>query len=234
MTDRFALYYAPPTTHPLWLKAAQWLGRDPAGSAVTPAATPPVETAARLAASASARRYGFHATIKAPMALAEGVLRTQLEDGLAAFGAAHAPATIGRLELRFIDGFLALLPVEQSAAFTRFAGEVVTAFEPLRAPLTPTDRDKRVAGGHLTPAQVDLLDRYGYPYVMDEFRFHMTLTDRLPEAARPDMLAAAQSWFGEVLAEPYVMDRIVLFHEAVPGAPFTRERDFLLTGAGHD
>jgi hypothetical protein len=80
----------------------------------------------------------------------------------------------------------------------------------------------------LTARQVDLLDRFGYPYVMEEFLFHMTLTDRLPPTLQPDLLRAAQAWFADALRDPLVLDRIALFHEPAPGAPFARLADFTL------
>lgn len=228
MPERFALYYAPPRAHPLWIKAAQWLGRDPATGAVAPVEIDGIATSDRLEISESARRYGFHATIKAPMALSQGTSRDALEEELRRFGARTAPAAIGRLKLSFIDGFLALVPVEQTAALTEAAALVVTHFEPFRAALAPSDREKRVRNGALTPRQVALLDHYGYPYVLDEFRFHLTLTDRLPKTQRDPVMAAAEGWFGPLLGEDLVFDRIALYAEAEPGAPFVRLADFPL------
>jgi hypothetical protein len=57
----------------------------------------------------------------------------------------------------------------------------------------------------------------------------MTLTDRLGDADRQDMLAAAQRWFAPVLERSFVLDRIVLFTETAPNTAFTRIRDFVLS-----
>jgi putative phosphonate metabolism protein len=228
MPERFALYYAPAAASPLWVRAAAWLGRDPAAGPVEPADVPGIETAYRMRVTESARRYGFHATIKAPMALAPGLERRDLEAALAAYGDRTAPVGIGRLVPRFIDGFLALVPAHQGEALAAVAGEVVTAFDGFRAPLTVADRARRLRGGGLTPRQADLLDRYGYPYVLEQFRFHMTLTDRLPEDERDAVMAAAEGWFADALAGAFELDRIALFREPVAGAPFARVGDFLL------
>jgi putative phosphonate metabolism protein len=229
MPERFALYYAPPPTDPLWRRAAQWLGRDPADAWANVAAEiPGIAAARRLETSASARRYGFHATMKAPMTLAVGAARAELEAELRRFGLAQAPVTIGQLKVAWIEGFVALIPEHQSPALTAFAGEVVAHFDRFRAPLTGAERDKRI-GGQLSPRQIELLDAYGYPYVMEEFRFHMTLTDRLVDTDRNEIMAAAQSWFAPLLEMDYVLDRLALFHEPAPGAPFMRLSDFPLT-----
>jgi putative phosphonate metabolism protein len=228
MPERFALYFAPPTSDPLWIRAAQWLGRDPAGGAPPAAEIAGIDASRRWTASESARRYGFHATIKAPMALADGLTRAALEAELQRFGPTRAPVGIGRLTVASIDGFVALIPERQSPALTAFAADIVTHFDRFRAPLTAAERDKRVSGGHLSPRQVELLDRYGYPYVLEEFQFHMTLTDRLGDADRERIMAAAREWFAPVLERAYMLDRIALFHEPAPGAPFMRLADFPL------
>ena len=228
MPERFALYFAPPTSDPLSIRAAQWLGRDPAGGAKPAAEIPGIDALRRRTISESAQRYGFHATIKAPMALADGLTRAALEAELQRFGPTRAQIEIGRLKVASIEGFIALIPENQSQALTAFAADVVTHFDRFRAPLTAAERDKRVSGGHLSPRQVELLDRYGYPYVLEEFQFHMTLTDRLGDADHERIMAAAREWFAPVLERAYMLDRIALFHEPAPGAPFMRLADFPL------
>lgn len=234
MPERFALYYAPAPAAPLSLRAAEWLLRDPAGGPVAEAEIGGLAPDARRAITASARRYGFHATIKAPMRLAAGTTRAGLEAALADFTARSEPVAIGRLQLSFIDGFLALVPETRSEELIALAASVVEAFEPFRAPLEPADRDRRVAAGRLGPHEIALLDRFGYPYVMDAFQFHMTLTDRLPPAERSAVMAAATDWFAEAIAAPFVLDRLSLYHEPSPGAPFRRIADCLLTGVTID
>ena len=88
-----------------------------------------------------------------------------------------------------------------------------------------------ITGKGLSERQIELLDAYGYPYVFEEFRFHMTLTDRLDDADARDIATAASTWFGPVLEEPVLLDRLVLFHEAEAGKPFRRVGDFKLGAA---
>jgi len=227
MSERFAIYYAPSANSPLWDRAVAWLGRDPLGSQPFDGAIAGIERNRLLNLTQSANRYGFHATLKPPMALAPGMSAEDLRAALAEFARQHQPVPLGRLEVGLIGGFLALLPVEQSEAVTDFAAHVVEHFEPFRAPLTLKDRAARLAKG-LTPRQEELLDAYGYPYVFDEFRFHMTLTDRLPEGEREEIKAAAQAWFAPDLVEPVLLDRLVLFHEPEAGTLFRRLEDFRL------
>lgn len=213
MTERFALYYAPGRDTPLGQRAERWLTQPD-----------------RVAQTVSARRYGFHATLKAPMELAPGTDRAQLEMALGAFAGQHGPVEMGRLGAHLIDGFLALIPVSQPQMLTDVAATVVTAFEGFRAPLEAADRDRRLKTP-LTARQIELLDSYGYPYVLEQFQFHMTLTDRLPGEQRAPMKERAAQWFADELAGPIVLDRLVLFHEAEPGAVFRRLDDFVLRGS---
>lgn len=230
MSERFALYYAPATSSELWRHASIWLGRDAASDTALAADIGGLDPERRHAVTRSARRYGFHATLKAPMALDGKLVGKDLDRAIRAWTAAHAPVAIGRLVLAPIGGFLALVPARQSAALTDFAGLVVADFDDFRAPLEPAERAKRHADAALTPRQADYLDRYGYPYVMEAFRFHMTVSDSLEPGLQAEVRAAAATWFGPLLGDELVLDRLVLFHEAAPGAPFRRLRDYLLLG----
>lgn len=213
MTERFAIYYAPALDSALWRKAEAWL------------AQPDIQNV-----SGSARRYGFHATIKAPMALKAGTGWTQLNAALEAFRLSAAPVDMGLFGAHLIDGFLALTPVEQPQAVTDFAARVVEAMEPYRAPLEPADRERRLKSP-LTPRQIELLDRYGYPYVLEQFQLHMTLTDRLPAERKEELQQRAAEWFGDELSKPFTLDRLALFYEATPSTPFRRlNGDFILKG----
>jgi hypothetical protein len=209
-SERFAIYFAPERGSPLHARADAWLAQPELARCTV-----------------SARRYGFHATLKAPMELSRG--RPDLEAALTAFAATHSRIILENLEPRLIDGFLALTTEPQEQALTDFAAEVVVAFEPFRAPADTAERERRVRSP-LTPRQIELLDLYGYPYVLEEFRFHMTLTDRLPAGVQTEMLSSARSWFAAVLSDPVALDRLVLFHEPAPGADFVRLDDYPLRG----
>ncbi|HEY4199525.1 MAG TPA: DUF1045 domain-containing protein [Devosiaceae bacterium] len=226
MSERYALYFAPDVASPLWQRASQWLGRDCAGGAVTERPAE-IEGIALDPITKSARHYGFHATLKAPMMLAGNVDRAELETALTGFARAAQPVDIGRLVVAQISHFLALIPEKQSTALTDFAAECVTAFDRFRAPMTAAQREQRLSGG-LSPRQIALVDQYGYPYVLEEFRFHMTLTDRLKAEDSAPVKAAAEAWFGDAIAAPVPLDRIVLFHQPVAGADFVRLGDYVL------
>jgi hypothetical protein len=212
MTARYAIYFAPARNSLLWQRAEDWLTQ------------PDLE-----ALTVSARRYGFHATIKAPLTLALDY--AELDAALMAFADEHGAVTLSGLAPRLIDGFLALTTEPQPPALTDFAAAAVEAFEPFREPLSEAERARRLKAP-LTPRQVELVDQYGYPYVLEQFLFHMTLTDRLAAELRGPMVERAARWFAGVLAEPVRLDRLVVFAEPEPGAAFERlDPDYVLRGA---
>jgi hypothetical protein len=224
MSERFAIYFAPDRAHELTRLGNGWLGRDPAGG---PAPAPPAGVDGDLLSenTKQARLYGFHATLKAPMRLAEGCFRADLEQALSDFAQSEPPVAIGRLQVAVLAGFLALIPEEQSLALTDFAATCVTLFDRFRAPMGAAERERRLRAD-LSARQKILLDQYGYPYVLEQFLFHMTLCDRGGDVLQE----AARQWLAPALAEPVWLDRIALFYQPESGASFQRLSDYRLEG----
>jgi len=225
---RYGIYYAPATNSTLWKLGSQWLGRDCVSNAEL--VQPDLQGEKALSLSdytISARRYGFHATIKPPFRLKNGKTLVGLKRQLNEFARAHTPVVIGNMKISAIGRFLALVPVDQSDALTKFASSCVREFDPFRAPMTAERRAKRMAAG-LSERQIEMLDRWGYPYVMDQFRMHMTLSDQLPQDAGPIVLKTTRDWFKQELSKPVCLDRVCLYEEAEQGAPFIRVADFAL------
>jgi putative phosphonate metabolism protein len=229
MTERFAIYYAPSATSELWERAATWLGRDCSDGELFAGPVAGIDRDRLLNLTQSANRYGFHATLKAPMALVEGASEADLRAELKKFASEHEPVNLGKPRLAGLDGFLALL-VDDNDGLQDLAAHVVERFDLFRAPMSAKDRAAR-ASRNLSPRQLELLDAYGYPYVFDQFRFHMTLSDRLDPAAAAEITQAATTWFAPVLDAPLLLDRLALYHEPDAGTPFNRIADFKLGSA---
>lgn len=217
---RYAIYYTPAQTDPLARIAARWLGRDAfSNETQTPPTVSQLSPAEIAYHTASARRYGFHATLKAPFQLADGTTERELDDAVSDFAGDIEPIALDSLVPTRLDGFLALTPGKPSAELDRFAGDVVTHFDRFRAPLTDAEV-KRRSPDSLSPDQFRNLTQWGYPYVFENFRFHMTLTGRVAEQEVPQVRAAIDEVFAEALARPVAIDGIALFMEPEPGAPF--------------
>jgi putative phosphonate metabolism protein len=176
------------------------------------------------------RKYGFHATLKAPMPLASGITETEFLAACAAFAAKPRTTPVITPMVDAISGFIAVVPSQSSGELERLAADCVREFDSFRAPLTPEDRARRNPSA-LTPRQQELLDRWGYPYVMEEFRFHMTLTGRLDAVRGPPVLAMLQRRFSDIDIPRLAVDRIALFRQDETHARFRIVSQWRLFGA---
>ena len=220
---RYAIYWAPPTESALSRYGASWLGRDAeTGEPVVPLLS---ESDQQLVAEP--RRYGLHATLKPPFALAAGKSVEALEQALADFAAARPAAALGRLQVTNLKGFLALCTPARVPALHDLADSCVREFDVFRAPAGEAELAKRRKAG-LSPAQEAHLTRWGYPYVFDEFRFHLTLTGPLDPAT---LAHTQQELASPVLEAKLCVREIAIFEEPEAGAPFTLKRRFAL-GSG--
>lgn len=216
---RYALYVAPPEDHPLSERARAWLGRDAFSGALLP--PPPldaIDVDHWRQWTADPRRYGFHATIKAPFRLKDGQEKAGLLAAFETFCATAQPFRI-RLALASLGPFFALIEAERSPRLAEFAEAVVTGFEPFRAPLSAADYARR-RPERLSQRERDLLDQWGYPYVFDQFQFHMSLTGPVPPERQDDTRAALERHFQAFIGKDLAISHLALFEEPEPGADF--------------
>lgn len=212
---RYAIYYTPPPETALARFGAAWFARN------APCLDAP-------------RRYGFHGTLKAPFRLAAGTSETELLSAAGSFAAGRPAFSGPALRLSVLAGFLALAPSEPSETLDRLAADCVAAFDRFRAPAADAELARRRRAG-LSPRQETLLRRWGYPYVMDAFRFHLTLTGRLDEAGLDRERAEAEAMLaGTAPALP--VDGITLMVEPAEGEAFRvlRRCEFALPGGPGD
>ncbi len=231
-SHRYAVYYAPAQDSPWWHAGSHWLGRSAAtGSALIQPLVPGFSPEKFAALTAAPRRYGWHATLKAPFALAPGIFVNQLACALEDLAGAMSSFDMPTLRVRRLDDFLALTPLpSQSAQSTRLMEAIarvcVQEFAPLSAPLSGADLERR-RRSPLTVAQDALLVRWGYPYVMEEFRFHCSLTGSLKglESTQIQTLQQAAEDFFHSLP-PCRFDNLALFEEPAPDADFRLVQHF--------
>jgi putative phosphonate metabolism protein len=189
-TARYAIYFTPTPDSPLAAFGASVIGYDCFERAeVAHRPIDGIDPSVLALATVEPRRYGFHATLVAPFRLAAGTDGDALAAAFSAFAASRPPVAAGPLRVAAIGGFIALVLAEPYPEIEEFAGACVEAFDRFRAPLDDADRARRIAAG-LSARQTELLERWGYPYVLDEFRFHMTLTGPIPDNERPAFKAS--------------------------------------------
>lgn len=218
---RFAIYFVPAAESALYRFGAAMLGYDCyTGQAV---ARPP-----DLGLSATEwdeltrepRTYGFHATLKAPFRLAGGFDEAELIKEVRSLAASLSSIPLIEPLVAQVAGFVAIVPRAASAALDELAASCATALDRFRLPLAPQERERRLAGG-LSERQIALLDSFGYPYVLEEFRFHMTLTGRIAFDRRRAIQALLRDAFARAVGhDPLPIDRLAVLRQDDPQACF--------------
>ncbi len=222
---RYALYYAPAPSSALWQRASALLGYDAArGQEIGTAALPGISGNALKMVTERPRRYGFHATLKQPIYLRDGLNEDDLRAALRRFCERETSFVGPNLTVGNLRGFLVLVPDGPCPSLNQLAGRVVAYFDAFRAPLTVADRERRLASP-LTARMRRSLDSWGYPYVFADLAFHMTLTgpieplakvDAADEAAAvsgDDLHKAIAAYLAPALREPLAIDRLSLFRQ---------------------
>ena len=226
---RYAVYFIPDPSAPIWAFGSSVIGYDSAAGSDVPFPShnmfrhPDVRNWTE-----APRTYGFHGTLKAPFALSQGKDEAALLQAAQAFAQAHRPIVLEPPVISQLGDFIALTPAAPSAELNALANACVTEFETFRAPLSPKDRERRLKT-KLSSEQVSNLDRWGYPYVFDQFRFHMTLTGRLNEALR-DRVAVALGQLYAPISAPLAIDAISICKQPTRDSRFIVLRRFQLKG----
>ncbi len=211
---RYAIYYAP-RPGGFADAASAWLGWDlQAGCTV---AQPRAALPRALAdLTETPRKYGFHGTIKAPFALGAGVELADVRHGVKELAGQLARIELAGLGLVNLHGFLALVPQGDVSDLLDLAAEVVRFLDPYRAALSAADHARR-RPEHLTPRQRELLAAYGYPFVMEEFQFHLTLTGPISESEAEEVMPLASAHFAQALNAPFLVEDLCLCGEDQAG-----------------
>ncbi|HIJ61139.1 MAG TPA: DUF1045 domain-containing protein [Rhodospirillaceae bacterium] len=227
---RYAIYFVPEDDSALARFGWAWLGRRATEiEPIDPTVPPGFDRARFLDIISEPRRYGFHATLKAPFRLTEGRSIADLVAALRTFAANQSPFILPPLELASLNRFLALRLTSPCLPLAALAAQAVRHFDAFRAPADETETARRLAAG-LTARQELLLEAWGYPYVLEEWRFHMTLTGPLEEDSRRRVATVLRPLLeGLAAAEPCAS--ISLFEQPEGSRLFRQMVRFALGGA---
>lgn len=231
VVPRYALYYAPRPAEGLAVAASQWLGRD-AESGRAHMLRPISEiTAGRLSEIiAEPRLYGFHGTLKAPIALIDDASERDFLDAVGRFAASRRAFSVPTLELAEISGFLALVSTKRCEPLQDLADRCVVEFDEFRRPADAAELARRRGAG-LTARQDELLLRWGYPYVLEQWRFHLTLTGRLHDPTEREMVETIlRQRFAGFIDRALPVTDLCVFRQPAPGRPFSVQARFRLGG----
>lgn len=227
MTARYGIYFTPDDNSELAaygatvlrrtaVDASDWLNPD---LAVSFPATSAWQEQIRKPA-----HYGFHATMKAPFELAQGQSADKLTAALEAFCRTQISIVLDGLAPVRSCRYDALALTQQPDEISRLASDCVTLFEQFRAPLGKADIARRNPAS-LTESELANMHRYGYPYVLNDFNFHMTLSG---QSNRDDnaYFAWLQDLYKTMVKEPPVLDRLCVFYQPDRQKPFIRIEEF--------
>jgi len=224
---RYAVYFAPLPESPWWQAGSRWLGRCAAGRVLqAKPSTNGISDDEFRQVTAAPRRYGWHATLKAPFTLASGTTVSELRAALQTIAASANPFEMPPMQVALLDDFLAIVAQPRSAAAEALAARCVMELQPLAAPLSATELQRRRQAA-LSPAQDALLERWGYPFVLDEFQLHCSLTGSLKHMNSQqvqNLQQAAQDWFAKL--PPCHFESLALFAEPTQGADFVLQEHF--------
>ncbi|MFZ5780601.1 MAG: DUF1045 domain-containing protein [Pseudomonadota bacterium] len=228
---RYALYYAPRPEEPLAEAATRWLGRNPETGAARPLKPTALFRVDRLAEiTADPRLYGFHGTLKAPIALCEGATERDLLAAVGTFVARRRAVTVPAMKLEPLSDFLALVPGGPCTELQDLADGCVIEFDEFRRPPDESELARRRSGG-LSPRQDELLLRWGYPYVLEQWRFHLTLTGRIVDKSeRAAVGELLRRQFAGFIDRPLAVRDLCVFRQPAAGRPFNLLARFTLGG----
>ena len=224
--SRYAIYYAPPQTAAWAILATDWLGWDMAAGA--PARHPEAGGLNVADITERPRKYGLHGTIKPPFRLAPGTDPLALADRVQALCDRLAPVRMDGLAVARLGSFLALRPQGDTRALGHLAAACVEDLDGFRAPAPETELARRRGAG-LSDRQERYLQRWGYPYVMEEFRFHITLSGRLNKSVLPQVETWLSRQLDPLLPRPFEIADLALVGEG-PDGKFRLIHRYTLSG----
>lgn len=230
-TARYAIYFTPADDSLLGIFGASVLRRkatsaDPFINRQLP--YPFENTELWLACIKKPSHYGFHATLKAPFCLSSGQSADSLLCEVKHFCTLQRPLSLNGLAPRRTRRFDALAFEQQPDGIHRLANECVEQFEAWRAPLSETDLERRYQDT-LCDEQIHYLNRYGYPYVLNQFNFHMTLSGTQPDDQN-GWLQWLRTVYPLMVTDTPCLDRLSVFYQPDRKTPFTRIAEFPFGG----
>jgi hypothetical protein len=213
---RYAIYFVPDGTSPLYAAGSRLLGYDIRKEIQTdwPALQLP-HALSHAELAAAARHYGLHATIVAPFlpSVPDEEPLIQILEELCQ----RCPKIIMPLTIQAHRGFLALMPDLQSPAgqaahraTRQMADLAVRQSEPLRRPLSSCEYAARAE--NLSQGQREYLARWGYPYVFEHYYFHITLCG--PFAHYQGLQESLSAYLESAMEEPLKIDSLCLCRQS--------------------
>ena len=227
---RYAIYFAPENGSTPDRIGSEILGRHASGpDEVTQLRLPGIAPERFRKLTASPRHYGLHATLKPPFFLADQHDESALLENVGHIAAKMRAFALPGLELAELGSFFALTLTAPCPELEDLARICVTVPDHFRRPPSPDELARRRAKG-LTPNQERLLTLWGYPYVLEEMRFHLTLTGSIHDPQERERIRTGlTALLAPILHKAVPVRDICVFRQACLEEPFTILERFALT-----
>jgi hypothetical protein len=216
---RYAIYYTPQPGTPLAAFGRSWFGRANDG------ATLQAFSAAGLAGTLTPKPTmspsgyaGLHSIFKAPFALRDGIGPDALKARLISFARRRRAVETGPLTLARAGRSLVLRPIDPKPALDWLAAQCLAAFDGFARPASSAEREPHQSP-NLNDHQRVLLNSFGDPHVLSEYRFHVTLTGPLEGAHLERISQALWPMLEDICAKGVAVDGLSLFGEPRGGTP---------------
>ncbi len=208
--SRYAICYTPQPGTALAAFGRSWFGRANDGVTLQAFSDAGLSgTSFAKLAVAPGRYTGLHAQFRTPFAPRDGIGLDAVKTRLINFAARRKPIDTGPLTLSRSGRSLVLRPVEATPALDWLAAQCVASFEDFAAPPSDTEREE-FAGPQLSDYQRLLLESFGDPYVLSEYRFSITLTGPLDAAHLERVAQALWPVLEEICASGVTVDGLSL------------------------
>jgi hypothetical protein len=219
MSGRYAIYFIPSADSPTYQRVSAWLGYSILQEQTLSQRELPADLHEFRGFTRHAALYGCHATLKPPFRLRAGLKEKHLLKIFKHFCRICRPIRCSGLRVDSIGRFLALTQSKNSKKLDELATDCVQTFDLFRDEISEAGFNKRQPE-KLSPNQLKMLQQWGYPFVLDEFRFHITLSDPLPESSLSACKKALNNFLLPTFSDSFVIDSLSLCHQAHAGEPF--------------
>ena len=213
MFERYAIFYTPPPGEFADF-CASWLGWD--NRIGRKIAHPQIGDLEVAKLTQTPRKYGIHATLKAPFRLIKRTSQSHLEAAIVQMAETIPPFRLDGLSLKHHRGFMALRPRGNINTLNSVAQHIVETLDHFRAPAAASELARR-RQANLSERQDKNLITWGYPYVDEDFHFHLTLSGRIDPGLGADVTDALAPHLLPLVPRPFPIDQITLMGEDTEG-----------------
>ena len=184
--SRYAIYYAPPKESSLEEFGRYWFGWDPLNAKL-------INNKQRINYLNGfgiknlknidknvliAKKYGFHGTLIPPFKLNKNYSTNLLFKKTEDIAKKFKKFKFYKFKLKKMNNFYAFVQNKKNNNINKLSNRLVRELFKFRSPLTKKEIDRRNPS-KLSKLQLNILYKWGYPYLMSEFNFHMTLASEV-------------------------------------------------------